>query len=327
MNNTFYVTSSPHVLGKDSTRSIMLDVVIALLPALLGSVYLFGYRSLVLTAISIISCVAFEMAFCSFMKRTPSAVDLSAVVTGILLAYNLPATAPLWMPVIGGFFAIVIVKMLFGGIGQNIMNPALVARVFLSASWAGEMTAWIKPVLNPAVWVSADAVSAATPLAAVKARALPQTLNRSANMMNQLLGARAGCLGETSALLLMAGGLYLLFKKVITWETPVGYILTVAVIAFIAPGGLDATMSAFYNVFGGGLILGAFFMATDYTTSPLTGRGRLIYGIGCGLITMFIRKYGSFAEGVSFSILVMNVLVWFIDKATKPARFGGEVPE
>ncbi len=323
--NTLHVTSSPHVLGKESTRSLMREVVIALMPALVGSIYLFGYRSLVLTAICVASCVIFEYGYCRFMKRESTTTDMSGVVTGILLAFNLPVTAPLWMPVVGAFFAIVIVKMLFGGIGQNVMNPALAARVFLAASWATEMTGWIKPVLNPAAWVTADAVTTATPLSALKSGVLPQTLNRTANMANQLLGARAGCLGETSALLLLAGGLYLLFRKVITWETPVGYILTVAVIAYFAPGGLDSTMSLFYNVFGGGLMLGALFMATDYVTSPLTGRGRLFYGVGCGLITMFIRKYGAFAEGVSYSILIMNVMVWFIDKATKPARFGGEV--
>ncbi len=313
------------MLGGESTRTIMRDVIIALLPALAGAAYIFGLRALVMVAISVASCIIFETFFCKLVKKNSTTMDLSAVVTGILLAYNLPVAAPLWIPVVGAFFAIIIVKMLFGGIGQNVMNPALAARAFLGASWAAEMTAWVKPVLNPAAWVNPDVVAAVTPLADIKAGVLPMTMNRGANMMNQILGARAGSLGETSAILLMAGGLYLIVRKVITWQTPAAFILTVAVISAIFPGALAMEMSVFYNVFGGGLFLGAFFMATDYATSPLTNKGRLIYGIGCGLITMFIRKFGSYAEGVSFSILIMNTLVWFIDKATEPKTFGGEV--
>lgn len=315
--SNFLVTSSPHFNSGENTRSIMLDVVFALLPALVLSGYLFGFRSLTLIAISVASCVAFEYLYRRLMKKTQTVSDLSAVVTGIMLAFNLPVGVPLWIPIVGSFFAIIIVKQLFGGIGCNFVNPALAARVFLF-SWPTMMTTWAKPVLSVTEWINVDSVTGATPLASLKKGALP-----TETILDLLFGFRGGCLGETSALLLIAGGLYLLSRRVIHWQIPTAYLATVALLTFLFPQGNIGRMDfMLYELLSGGLIFGAFFMATDYTTSPMTRKGGLVFGIGCGLLTVFIRTFGAYPEGVSFSILVMNLLVPFIDKATRPRKFG-----
>ena len=317
------VSPSPHIKSQDTTATVMFDVLVALTPAVLWSVFQFGLRALILVLISIAASVGWEAAAQFLLKRTITVSDLSAAVTGMLLGMNLPATAPLWMPVVGAFFAIVIVKQIFGGIGKNFVNPALAARVFLF-SWASDMSAF--PAIGVKIHSLAvklpdvDAVTGATPLAAMKAGIIPDT-----NLFGMIIGNASGCIGEISSLLLIGGGIFLILRKVISWQIPAAYLGTVAVISLLFPRIEGAALeSVLYELFAGGLILGAIFMATDYSTSPVTPVGRLIYGAGCGAITMLIRYFGSYPEGVSFSILIMNLLVWYIDKVTMPRRFGGK---
>ncbi len=316
------VTSSPHIKSPDTTRSIMLDVIIGLIPALIWGVYIFGMRALTITLISVASCVLFEFLTQKLLHRPVTILDFSAAVTGILLAMNLSVAVPLWIPIAGAFFAIVVVKQIFGGIGKNVVNPALAARVFLFA-WPGEMTRFVNPktAIDPvSIGIDADIVAQATPLASLKHGELPNV-----SIFDMLIGNNAGCIGEVSALLLAAGGVYLLVRKVITWHIPVAFIGTVAVLTFVFPqGGANSLDFMLYEIFAGGLMIGAFFMATDYVTSPVTAKGKLIFGVGCGLITVFIRFFGGYYEGVSFSILIMNLLVWYIDKFTRPVKFGGK---
>ena len=317
------VSPSPHLRTEDTTRSIMLDVCIALMPALIWGIFIFGWRALTVTLVSVVFAVLSELVWEKAMKKPLTVSDFSAVVTGILLAMNLPVSVPLWMPAIGAVFAIIVVKQLFGGIGKNFVNPALAARVFLFA-WPSHMgaEAFTAPgtKLSPfAISIpSADVVSSATPLAALKTGGSP-----SLSMFDMILGNEAGCIGEVSALLLTAGFIYLLVRKVITWRIPVFYIGTVAIVTFIFAKTSLPFVFAGQEIFSGGLFLGAIFMATDYATSPITEGGRMIYAIGCGLLTVFIRYFGGYAEGVSFSILIMNLLVWYLDRYTKPVRFGG----
>lgn len=315
------VTSSPHIKADDDTRSLMLDVLLALLPALVVAVYTFGPRALVLTVISMVACAVFETIYNKLVRRPNTVGDLSCLVTGVLIAFNVPVAASWWLVVFGALFAIIVVKMLFGGIGRNFMNPALGARAFMLASWAGMMTTWTAPHANlPLIGTVnvTDAISTATPLAEMKNGVLP-----SASLTELLLGQTGGVIGETSALALIVGGLYLLWRKVIKINIPAAYILTVAVITFLFPMGdvsrVDWMLS---QVLSGGLMLGAIFMATDYVTSPVTVRGQIIFGIGCGLLTVFIRYFGGLPEGVSYSILIMNTLVWALDKATHRRKFG-----
>ncbi len=317
------VSPSPHLRTEDTTRSIMLDVCIALMPALIWGIFIFGWRALTVTLVSVVFAVLSEFVWEKAMKKPLTVSDFSAVVTGILLAMNLPVSVPLWMPAIGAVFAIIVVKQLFGGIGKNFVNPALAARVFLFA-WPSHMGAEAftapgtkLPPLAISI-ASADVVSGATPLAALKTGAAPDI-----SMFDMILGNEAGCIGEVSALLLTAGFIYLLVRKVITWRIPVFYIGTVAIVTFIFAKTSLPFVFAGQEIFSGGLFLGAIFMATDYTTSPITEGGRMIYAIGCGLLTVFIRYFGGYAEGVSFSILIMNLLVWYLDRYTKPVRFGG----
>ena len=319
------MTASPHVKSPIKTKNIMADVIIALMPALVWAIYIFGFRALTITAVSVLSCVVFEYLYRKLMKKTNTVSDLSAAVTGILLAYSLPVSVPLWLPVIGSFFAIVIVKQLYGGIGKNIINPALAARVFLFIAYPTELTAFTAPGehLNPfAINVSkaaSDVAAGATPLVNMKNGIMPD-----ADITATLIGNIPGTIGEVSATLLILTGLYLMIKKVITWHIPVTYIATVAIITLIFPlGDISCVSSMLLHLFSGGLMLGAFFMATDYVTSPATNLGRIIYGVGCGLITVFIRYFGGYPEGVSFAILIMNLFVWYLDKATKPRVFGG----
>ncbi len=318
------VSPSPHIRGPENIASIMLDVLLALTPAMLWGVYVFGLRALALAVISVACAVGWEALAQVLLKRTVTIRDLSAAVTGLLLAMNLPVSAPLWMPVVGTFFAIVVVKQLFGGIGKNFVNPALAARVFLFISFASSMS--IFPAAGTRVNSVAialgegDIVAGATPLASLKAGNLPDV-----NLFDLITGSNmGGCIGEVSSLLLAAGGVYLMIRRVITWHIPAAYIGTVAVITFLFPqsGGVAANFML-AELFSGGLMLGAFFMATDYATCPVTTDGRLIFGAGCGLLTVMIRYFGSYPEGVSFAILIMNLLVWYIDKVTVPKRFGG----
>lgn len=322
-NLKLIATSSPHIRAAENTRSIMLDVIIAMVPALAYATWQFGFEALLLTAVSVAGCIFWEWLYRKLMKKPQSVGDLSAVVTGMLLAFVCPASTPLWMIVIGDFFSIVVVKQLFGGIGKNFVNPALAGRAFLLGSYAGVMTAWVDPAVNkaPLFGGTVDVVTTATPLALMKSGDLEALSQYS--VMDMFLGKIPGSLGEVSALLLIVGGLYLIWRKVINWQTPVAYIATVAVLTFLFPQhGASNLEWMLYSIFGGGLMLGAFFMATDYATSPVTKKGQLIFGIGCGLFTVFIRYFGSYSEGVCYSIMVMNLFVALIDKNIKPSRFG-----
>ena len=317
-NLNLTVSCSPHAHAPDNTRSIMLDVVIALIPAMLGAIYFFGMRSLCVMAVSVAACVFFEWGYRRLLKKDCTIGDCSAVVTGILLALVCPVTIPYWTLIIGDFFAIIVVKQLFGGIGCNFLNPALAGRAFLF-SYAVIMTTWVAPHTSVnLIGANADVVTSATPMASLHQALLPET-----SIMNCLVGNIGGCIGETSVILLAAGGVYLLARKIISARIPLAFILTVAVLTFVFPqGGNDRLTWMGYQLCSGGLMLGAIFMATDYATSPVTKWGQIVYGIGCGLITVFIRYFGSYAEGVSFAILIMNITVLLLDKIGVPKRFG-----
>ena len=307
-------SSNPHIRNNEDTRSLMLDVIIALMPALAMSVYVFGVTTLISAVVSVAGAVFFEWLYRKLLKKPQTIGDLSAALTGLLLSMVCPPTLPYWMLLVGDFFAIFVVKQLYGGIGKNFLNPALAGRAALVACYASQMTSWAAPR-------TVDAVTAATPLAMMKAGEF-EALTAQYSLSDMFIGLIGGSAGEVSAMMLLIGGLYLIFRRVISWHTPVAYIGTVAVLTFLFPQGNDALTYMLYNVFGGGLMLGAFFMATDYVTSPITKEGQLIYGLGCGLLTVFIRYFGSYPEGVCYSILIMNCLVWIIDKYTKPTRFG-----
>lgn len=317
------VASSPHASSPVGTRNLMLDVIIALLPALAISIFFFGPRALTMTLVSVAGCMFFEWAYEKLMKKPNTLGDLSAVITGILLVFVSPVTLPYWMVLIGDFFAIVIVKMLFGGLGTNFLNPALAGRAFMMLCYPVPMTTWVKPGM--ANWVGigsvnlADAVTGATPLNMdfMKGGILPD-----ASLLDMFIGNIGGSFGETSALMLLLGGAYLLIRGVIRIRIPAAYILTVAVLTFLFPRGDDRVIWMLYEVLGGGLMLGAFFMATDYVTSPNSPKGEIIYGVGCGLLVVLIRYFGGYPEGVCYSILVMNLCVWLIDKYTMPSRYG-----
>ena len=322
-NLKLIATSNPHIRGSETTRSIMLDVIIAMLPALAFAIFNFGLRALTLTAVSVVGCIFWEWLYRKLMKKPQSIGDLSCVVTGMLLAFVCPVQMPYWMILIGDFFAIIVVKQLFGGIGKNFLNPALAGRAVLLASYAGTMTSWVDPAAGkaPIIGSVADVVTTATPLAVMKTGDFA-ALTDTYNVGNMFIGQIPGSLGEVSALALLIGGAYLIWRKVINWQTPVSYIATVAVLTFLFPKQGSGIEWMLYSIFGGGMFLGAFFMATDYATSPVTKKGQLIFGIGCGLFTVLIRYFGSYNEGVCYSIMVMNLLVALIDKYTKPTRFG-----
>lgn len=310
MSKNLVITSSPHFRATKTTRVIMRDVLIALSPALAASVLIFGFRALVLTCVCIAASMLFEYAYRRAMKLQSTTGDLSAAVTGMLLAFNLPVRMPYWMAVIGCFVAVVVVKQLFGGIGKNFANPAIVARIVLLLSFATPMTTWLLPKNS----VTPEMVVGATPLAVLAGGSgtLP-------GYMDMFLGRIGGSLGETCTLALLIGGCYLVYRRVITVTTPVAYIGTVFVLSWIL--GSDPV----FQMLAGGLVLGAVFMATDYSTSPTTERGKLIFGIGAGLLTTVIRLYGSSPEGVSFAILLMNIVTPHIDRLTGIKAFG-EVP-
>lgn len=308
------VSSSPHISDDISTCKIMGQVLLALLPAFGVSVWVFGARAIFLTAVCIISCVAFEYLFERVTKKESTIGDLSAAVTGTLLAFNLPVTLPYWMAVIGSFVAIVIVKQLFGGIGQNFANPAITARIVLFVSFAPQMTSWAVP---ERIFLASDAVTGATPLGIF---AEGDKVDLPSNI-DMFLGTIGGSLGETSAVALLIGGLFLIFRKIISPAIPASYLATVAIISFVL--GQDVV----FQLCAGGLMLGAIFMATDYATSPLTNTGKVIYGIGCGVLTMLIRLYSGYPEGVSFAILLMNIVVPHIDSLSRKDLYGGAKDE
>lgn len=308
---SYIVSASPHIHHKDSTSLIMRDVVIALIPALIASVIIhwptgYGLRVLLVTAVSVAAAVLTEYLFEKGCRRPITIGDWSAVITGVLLAYNLPVTIPLWQAAFGSAVAILVVKQFFGGLGRNFANPAIVGRIILFLSFSKTMTNWVFP----------DAVSTATPLALMRSgsmESLPSALE-------MLLGNKGGCLGEVSVLALLIGFVYLLVRKVITWHTPVIYIGTVFVLSWLVGG---SSYYALCQILSGGLVLGAVFMATDYVTTPSTDWGRVIFGLGCGLLTVMIRQWGNYTEGVSFAILFMNILTPYISKWTRRKPLGG----
>ncbi|MGL5755149.1 MAG: RnfABCDGE type electron transport complex subunit D [Paraclostridium sp.] len=322
MDNKLIVSSSPHVRSNEDTSYIMKQVIIALLPAALAGVYFFRLSAINVMFWCILGSVGFEWLCQKISKQESTIGDFSAVVTGLLLAFNVPASLPWWMCLAGSAFAIIVVKMVFGGIGNNFVNPALAARAFLLASFPVAMTAWTKTGEN---WVSSgniDAVTTATPLSFLKAGTQGiQTLSDSGtSLFDMFIGNIGGCIGETSAILLILGGIYLMYKGIINYIIPVFYIGTVAVLMFVL-GGFNFEF-VMYQMVAGGLMLGAFFMLTDYTTSPMTKKGQIIYAITAGIITTVIRLYGGYPEGVSYSILFVNVMTPLIDKYTKTKVFG-----
>ena len=319
-NLKLIASSSPHIRSVENTRSIMLDVIIAMLPALFWAIYNFGFKALLSVVVSVVACLFWEWLYRKLLKKPQSIGDLSAVVTGILLAFVCPPELPWWALVIGAFFSIVVVKQLYGGIGCNFLNPALAGRAILLASYATAMTTWTLPSSK-----LDTVVSTATPLAIMKEGTVEKFTELTTNysVADMFIGRVGGSLGEVSALALLLGGAWLLIRKVISWHTPVAFIGTVAILTLIsAPAGIDNVQYMLYNVFGGGLMLGAIFMATDYATSPVTKPGQLIFGIGCGLITCFIRRFGSYPEGVCYSILIMNCTTWLLDKYIRPTIYG-----
>lgn len=327
MDKLLNVSSSPHVRDKSSTKSIMRDVVIALIPATFVGVANFGARALLVILATCVSAVLAEYIWQKCMKQPVTTNDFSALLTGLLLALNLPATLPLWMCILGGVFAIIIVKQLFGGLGQNFMNPALGARCFLMLSFSSAMTNSFAIPKGNAIWggyqATLDAVSSATPLMQVKEAAGKADL--ATTLKDMFLGTTWGTIGETSALALLIGGIYLIAKKIIDWKIPVIYIATFVVFNFAyACLAKDAYVPVFYEVCGGGLMLGAFFMATDYVTSPITSKGKVIYAVLLGLLTGLFRFFGESAEGVSFAIIIGNLFVPLIEMVTIPKAFGKE---
>lgn len=309
MENKFIVSPSPHLRHRDNTQRIMLDVIIALVPALIASTIIFGYRSLLVTAVCVLSCVLSEFISRKVMKRGNTISDLSAVVTGILLAFNMPVNINLAIAAFGGVVAIVVVKQMFGGIGYNFVNPAITARIVLLFSFPTHMSAWTAAFSSN---YGADAVSVATPLGE-KASQI--------GYLDLFLGNHGGCLGETCALALLLGGLYLIIRRVIKPTIPLCFIGTVFVLSFVL--GEDPV----FHILSGGVMLGAIFMATDYVTSPMTFWGKVIFAVGCGVITVLIRVYGSLPEGVSFSIILMNILTPLIERGTVPKYFGKKKKE
>lgn len=300
-NGKLLVSPAPHVRARTNTRIIMLDVIIAMIPALIASALIFGWRALLVVAVCVASCVLFEFLFQKLCKRDVTVGDLSAVVTGMLLAFNLPASIPIWQAVFGCLVAIVVVKQLFGGIGRNFANPAITARIVMLISFAGTMTNFSR---------EADAVSSATPLTQMGTEEMPL-------LLDLFLGNHGGSLGETCALALLIGFVYLLVRKVITWHTTVVFVGTVALFT------LALGQNPLEHILSGGLLLGAIFMATDYSTTPSTKWGKVVFGLGCGIITVLIRVFGGYPEGVSFAILIMNILTPYISRLTRRKIFGG----
>lgn len=341
MENKFYISPSPHIKDSDSIPKIMYTVVATLIPAGIGAVYFFGIQAFWVIMVTIITAIVTELLCQAILKRPMSISDGSAILTGLLLAYNLPAEVPLWLPAVGAFVGIVVGKMVFGGLGYNPMNPALIGRAFLMASWPVRMTVF-QTIPRGGTISGIDAMTNATPLNVFnqvrdilthtseytteqvsEATQIISQLNGS--NLNLFLGRVGGCLGETSVLLLLIGALFLMYRRIIGWKIPFTYIGTVALFMWML-GGTEGLFSGdpIFHVFSGGLILGAFFMATDMVTTPVTFKGRLLFGTGCGILTVVIRLWGGYPEGVSYSILLMNLTTPLIDRYTKPKVFGGK---
>lgn len=315
MNTT--ISRAPFLTSRERARAPMVDVLVALLPVLGMSCYFFGFRALLVTLVSVLSCVGVEALFQLLVYRTVTVNDLSAAVTGVLLAFCLPVSIPYWAVALGGAFSMVVVKGLFGGLGKNFLNPALAGRAFL-CTFPALMSHWTAPLDRPTLSLAVDAVASATPLAALHRGSLP------AQTLEQLfLGQSAGSLGEASALMLIVGGGYLILRKVISPRIPAYYLGTVAALSLLTcPAGIERQIWVAYQLLSGGLMLGAFFMATDYVTSPVTRWGQTLYAVGCGALTVLIRTFGSYPEGVCYAILIMNTTVCLVDRVLRPRPFG-----
>lgn len=330
MSNLLTVSPSPHAHGTETTRKLMLGVVIALIPALLASIFYFGYGAIIVTAVSVTSCIIFEFAIQKFIFRKPSTIDDgSALVTGILLAFNLPSNLPLFIIVTGSFVSIAIAKMTFGGLGNNPFNPALVGRVFMLISFPVQMTSW--PVPKGFSTGYADAVTGATPLAIIKeglknGESISQLVTQIPTPAQMFLGDTGGSMGEVAAIALLIGFIYLLVNKIITWHIPVSVIGSLAIFTTIL-WLMDPEKNAgpMFHILAGGVLLGAIFMATDYVTSPMNQKAMIVYGCGIGILTVIIRVWGAYPEGVSFAILIMNAFVPLMNAYIKPKRFGEEL--
>ncbi len=305
-----HVSPAPHMRRLDTVRSIMFDVIIALIPALAFAVYFFGMRALAIVMISVVTAVASEGVYQIIRKKAIRITDLSAVVTGLILGLMMPSGVALWVPAVGSIFAIIIVKQFFGGLGKNIVNPAIAARVFLSLCWPQQMVSYMNN--------AGDIVSSATPLVQMKAGETP-----SVSLFNLVVGNTQGAIGEVSAIALGAGFVYLFFRRVVSWQIPVTFVGTVAVLSIISPITGEAN-AVYYQLVSGGLLFAALFCANDYTTVPVTRGGKILFGIGCGLITFFIRNYCAYPEGCAYAILLMNLLVPLLESWTRPKRFGGK---
>lgn len=313
MKNNLITSFSPHLHTRESVSKIMWMVALSLLPAGIAGIIIFGFTALWVIILGVISAVVTEVALQLLTKRKITLLDGSAFLTGLLLAYNLPPNVPFWLPIIGSFFAVFIGKFVFGGLGQNIFNPALVGRVFLVASWPKYMTTFAKPL-------NYDALTSATPLALIKEGRVLENISK----WDLFWGIRGGCIGEVCIFALLLGGVILLLKGYISWHTPVTYIATVGIFTYIFGQRGLFTGDWLFHILSGGLILGAFFMATDYVTSPLTQKGQIIFGMGCGLITAIIRLWGGYPEGVSYAILIMNAFTPLIDRYIRPRIYGKE---
>lgn len=311
------VSSAPHIRSGDTTRRTMLDVLIALIPALIAAVILFGLRALVLTVISAAVCVVVELLFCLVTRRKSTVGDLSAVVTGVLLAFSLPASCPYWVVAVGDAFAIIVVKGIIGGLGQNVFNPALGGRAFIMLFWPATVTRYGTEAVDAFNFGGVDIVSSSTPLQTMARPALPE-----ASLLDMFLGKIGGCIGEVCTLALLIGLVYLLVRRVISWRIPVAYIGTMAVLTLVFYKTDNALTWMLYSIMGGGAMLGAIFMATDYVTSPTLPAAQLVYGIGCGALTVLFRYFGLFPEGVTYAILIMNACAWALDRAVPVKRFG-----
>lgn len=315
MDESLIVSIPPHMRSDISTKKIMWAVVFSLIPGGIAGIFIFGINSLFIITASIISAIITEAVILALRKKSIAIMDGSAILTGLLLAYNLPPGVPIWLPIVGSFFAIAIGKQVFGGLGHNIFNPALVGRAFLTVSWPVYMTTWQNPR-----WQT-DAITTATPLAVFKNNEF--NLLNSVSKWNLFIGNRGGCIGEVCIAALLIGALYLFFKGYITWHIPLTYIGTVAITSWIFNGKAGFfTGDILFFIFSGGLILGALFMATDYVTSPLSAQGKIIFGIGCGIVTFVIRRFSGYPEGTSYAILIMNAAVPIIDRYTHPKWFG-----
>lgn len=329
MQNNYILSTSPHIHSHESVPKVMWAVFFALLPSGIVSIFIFGLSALKVMLISIFSCVLTEAFIQKLSGKKITISDGSALVTGMLLAYNLSSSVPFWIPLIGGVFAISICKQAFGGLGANIFNPALAARAFLLLSWPKYMTEFVKPfthTLSTGSGVNIEAMTYATPLVMFKEGKVDSLAQLGLSYWDLFLGKRGGCLGEVCILALLIGAIYLLWKGYVWYHTPVSFILTVGVLSFIFGKQGFLKGDFLFSILSGGLILGAFFMATDYVTTPLTKKGQLIFGLGCGIITFVIRRFGGYPEGVSYSILIMNTVTPLIDRYVRPRRYGMKLP-